>query len=57
VQRPRRAAHRRHKRDHVRPAPNNLLKVRGQAKGAIVAVGDNKARISYARHLREAGWS
>lgn len=35
--------------------PGNLLKVRGKAKGAIVAVGDNRARQSYAKHLRDAG--
>ncbi len=35
--------------------PQHLLKVRGKAKGAIVAVGDNRARISYAKHLTEAG--
>lgn len=35
--------------------PGSLLKVRGKARGAIVAVGDNRARISYAKHLRDAG--
>lgn len=35
--------------------PQHLLKVRGKAKGAIVAVGDNRARVSYAAHLAEAG--
>jgi UDP-perosamine 4-acetyltransferase len=35
--------------------PQNLLKVRGKAKGAIVAVGDNRARLSYARLLRDGG--
>jgi sugar O-acyltransferase (sialic acid O-acetyltransferase NeuD family) len=35
--------------------PNHLLKLRGKAKGAIVAVGDNAARVSYAKMLAEAG--
>lgn len=35
--------------------PQHLLKLRGKAKGAIVAVGDNRARLSYATHLSSAG--
>lgn len=35
--------------------PNHLAKHRGKAKGAFVSVGDNNARLSYARMLADAG--
>lgn len=35
--------------------PQHLLRLRGKARGAIVAVGDNRARVSYAQHLSSAG--
>lgn len=35
--------------------PQHLLKLRGKARGAIAAVGDNRARVSYAAHLAAAG--
>lgn len=35
--------------------PQHLLRLRGKARGAIVAVGDNRARVSYAHHLATAG--
>lgn len=35
--------------------PNHLIRLRGKARGAVVAIGDNRARVSYASHLRNAG--
>jgi sugar O-acyltransferase (sialic acid O-acetyltransferase NeuD family) len=35
--------------------PANLLKLRGKARGAVLAVGDNRARANYARHFRDSG--
>ncbi len=36
---------------------NQLPKWRGKVKGAIVAIGDNRARMEYARMFREQGFS
>ncbi|MFN4244047.1 MAG: acetyltransferase [Tepidisphaerales bacterium] len=35
--------------------PQRLLRLRGKARGAVVAVGDNRARVSYAHHLASSG--
>jgi UDP-perosamine 4-acetyltransferase len=35
---------------------NALPKIRSKAKGAIVAIGDNRVRVGYARKLHEAGF-
>jgi UDP-perosamine 4-acetyltransferase len=35
---------------------NQLPKFKGKSRGAIVAIGDNRARSSYAQLVREQGW-